>query len=486
MLLSELVADNGSQPSGFRDVEIRGLTADSRNVQAGFLFAALEGSQSNGKDFIPDALRQGAVAILLSSQANSLELKDSIILVRDQNPRRKLALMAGRFYRSQPQVIAAVTGTNGKSSVAEFTRQIWQNSNNKAASIGTLGLVYSDNIQALGHTTPEPISLHKTLDDLAKKNIDHVIVEASSHGLDQCRLDGANVIAAAYLNISHDHLDYHLNNSDYFTAKASLFSRVIAENGTAILNADDNTFNKLKKICEKRNLEIITFGSHKADISLVSYKGVGFSQELLINCFGNDYRICLNLPGKFQVYNVLAAIGLAIATGVPVKKAILSASKLKGVRGRLELIGNHPSGAPILVDYAHSAAALANVLKELRRLCCGRLVVVFGCGGNRDKEKRAEMGSIAGSIADKIFITDDNPRTESADAIRLDILSGCPNGIDIGDRKKAISSAISSLSKNDLLLVAGKGHEETQILGVSELPFDDALVIRSILEGLEE
>tara|TARA_Y100001934_G_C12383621_1_gene794176 strand:- start:3770 stop:5230 length:1461 start_codon:yes stop_codon:yes gene_type:complete len=486
VLLSELVTNISPPLNEFRDVEIKGLTADSRNVQPGFLFAALDGSCFRGRNFIPDALRQGAVAILLSDQIEDINLSDSITLITDQNPRKSLAIMAARFYQNQPQFIAAVTGTNGKSSVADFTRQIWINSNYKAASIGTLGLIQTDQIRDLQHTTPDPIELHKTLAELSKQDTNRVIIEASSHGLDQYRLDGADIIAAAHLNITHDHLDYHLDISKYLDAKAGLFSRVLSKNGTAVLNADDSAYDYFQKICSKRALRIITYGSDEADLSLKSSKALGFSQELKLRCFGSEYEVCINLPGKFQIYNALASVALAISTGVSLEDAIYCLPKLEGVRGRLELIDHHPNGAPIIIDYAHSPAAINSTLLELRKLTKGRLILVFGCGGDRDKKKRSQMGSIAESIADIVFITDDNPRNENPAKIRKDILSGCPGAFEVGDRKEAIKRAISSLKSNDMLLVAGKGHETTQILDANTLPFDDALVIRSSMGELKK
>ena len=487
MRLSELVQNGAPPPGAFRDVEVTGLAADSRDVRPGFLFAALEGTAARGTDFIPDALEQGAVAVLMPSEAEDIgPTPETVPLLRDANPRRKLALMAARFYGRQPRVVAAVTGTNGKTSVAAFTRQLWRAAGFRAGSLGTLGIVADGLTRPLRHTTPDPVTLHAALAELSDAGIDHLAIEASSHGLDQHRLDGVAVIAGAFLNVTHDHLDYHPGAEAYFRAKAGLFERVMAPGGTAVLNADVPEFDRLKELCRARQHRLITFGGAGADLALIERRGDGFGQQLVIEAFGERYDVAVALPGGFQASNLLAATGLAIATGLKPGQAIEALPSLKGVPGRLEIVARHPSGAPVIVDYAHTPDALATALGALRSHAAGRLVVVFGCGGDRDRAKRPAMGAIAADAADGIYVTDDNPRTEDAATIRDEILSACPGAHEIGDRAAAIETAIGALDEGDVLLLAGKGHETGQIVGDTVIPFDDAAVARAAVAALGE
>ena len=492
MRLSELVQNGGPPPSVFRDVDVTGLAADSRDVRPGYLFAALNGTAARGTDFIPDALDHGAVAVLMPADAEApAPVPDAVPLVRDANPRRRFAQMAARFYGRQPRVVAAVTGTNGKSSVAAFTRQIWQAAGLRAGSMGTLGIDTGDTDAgtipvSIRHTTPDPVTLHAALAALADAGVDHLAIEASSHGLDQHRLDGVAVIAGAFLNITHDHLDYHDSADAYFHAKAGLFERVMAPGGTAVLNADMPEFPRLKELCRARQHRLITFGSSAADLTLVERHEDGFGQRLVIEAFGERHEIFVALPGGFQASNMMAAAGLAIATGVAPDQAIAALGQLKGVPGRLEIVAHHPNGAPVVVDYAHTPDALSAALDALRPYVRGQLVVVFGCGGDRDREKRLVMGGIAAARADTVIVTDDNPRSEDAAAIRAEIMTACPGAAETGDRARAIGDALAMLGPGDVLLVAGKGHETGQTIGDTVIPFDDAAVAREAAHRLEE
>ncbi len=484
--LSELLSKNTVPAGTFYNLDIKGLTSDSRQVRPGYLFAAFKGSLTNGECFIQDAIEQGAVAILVSDELESNPDKESAVFLSDSNPRRKFSIMASRFYKVQPKSIVAVTGTNGKSSVAHFTQQIWDQAGFNAASIGTLGVKSNKRKQELELTTPDSVTLFKTLSELADDGISNVIIEASSHGIHQYRLDGANICAAAYLNLAHDHLDYHYDSESYLNAKAGLFRRIVNSEGTAVINSDDSAYKKMRNICSARSLKIITFGSKDADLRLIENRVNNIGQVMTINCFGDMYEINSSLPGRFQAYNMLASLGLAIATGVSTKKAIKALETLKGVPGRLELIAKRSNGAPIFVDYAHTPDALDVVLKTLRSLVSGRVILVFGCGGDRDKNKRISMGSIASKNANLVIVTDDNPRTEDPKLIRAEILAACPGALEIEDRAQAIYSAISSLNDNDLLLVAGKGHEIGQIIGRKITPFNDAEIIISSLQAINE
>ena len=475
MLLSELIPQAAAD-----DVEISGLASDSREVRPGYLFAALAGTRASGADFIPDAAARGAAAVL-APEGTDPALAAGAMLVTDPNPRRRLALVAARFYGAQPVVVACVTGTNGKTSVAEFTRQIWRASGRKAAALGTLGACAEDRRQPLRHTTPDPVTLHRVLARLAADGIDHVALEASSHGLAQHRLDGVRVAAAAFTTFSRDHMDYHSDADAYFAAKAGLFERVMAADGTAVLNADDDSAAGLAGRCRARGQRVLTYGSGDADLRLLARRDTEAGQDLSLAIAGMTHEVALPLPGAFQAHNALAALGLALATGVEAGAAVAALGAVTGVPGRLQRIAGHPAGAPVFVDYAHTPDALAAALHAVRPLVSGRLVVVFGCGGERDTGKRREMGAIAARLADRVVVTDDNPRREDPAAIRRAILDSCPGAMEIGDRGRAIRSAVGELGAGDGLLIAGKGHEREQIVGERAIAFDDAAVARSAL-----
>ncbi|HYM01715.1 MAG TPA: UDP-N-acetylmuramoyl-L-alanyl-D-glutamate--2,6-diaminopimelate ligase [Stellaceae bacterium] len=468
--------------------DIRGITSDSRNVRPGFLFAALAGSRADGGHFVDDAVARGAVAVLTDDPARFAALTQRtppVHILFDANPRRRLARMAARFYAPQPETLVAVTGTNGKTSVTAFTRQIWQRLGHRAASLGTIGIVGPNFEQPGALTTPDPVTLHRELSILARSNIDHVALEASSHGLDQFRLDGLELSAAAFTNLTRDHLDYHRDMEAYFTAKTRLFTELLPPDGTAVLNIDSPEGERLAALCRQRGQHILTFGAAAhADLRLVSARPLDAGQRLSLTVLGEARDIVLPLIGAFQASNALAALGLAIATGAPADRAVDALTLLTGAPGRLEHVATHSNGAPVIVDYAHTPDALETVLRALRAHCRGRLVTVFGCGGDRDAGKRPQMGAIADRLADVVIVTDDNPRSEDPALIRRAILAACPKAEEIADRRAAIERGVALLAPGDLLLIAGKGHERGQIVGAVTHPFDDAVVAREAVAGL--
>ena len=468
------------------DPAIAGLTLDSRKVQPGFLFAALAGAKADGASFVADAVARGASVILAGPDAPLPALDRSIVVVRDANPRRRLALIAATFAGLQPATIAAVTGTNGKSSTVHFLRQIWAALGLEAASVGTLGIVSRGLTRGAGLTTPDPVQLHGDLATLAREGVTHLAIEASSHGLDQHRLDGLTLSAAAFTNLTHEHLDYHASMDAYFDAKARLFDALLPKGGTAVVNADSDRAARLAEICALRGIRFWTYGSAGKEFRLVRDQPTPNGQHLVIEALGSRYEVELPLVGGFQASNALAALGLAVATGGDVARSVAALATLSGAPGRLQLVARHKTGAPVYVDYAHKPEALETVLATLRPFAKGRLVVVFGCGGDRDRAKRPVMGEIATRLADYAVVTDDNPRNEEPAAIRAEILHGIPigrrNWIEIrSDRHAAIERGMAALaSADDLLLIAGKGHETGQtIKGVSH-HFDDAEVAREL------
>jgi UDP-N-acetylmuramoyl-L-alanyl-D-glutamate--2,6-diaminopimelate ligase len=461
------------------DPEITGLTADSRQVQPGFLFAALQGIATDGRRFASEAVARGAVAILTDDPA-ALGLDEAarhrVAVLTDANPQRRLALCAAQFYPQRPKTIAAVTGTNGKTSVAHFTREIWQGLGHKAASLGTLGWVIGDERHPGALTTPDPVALHRTLSEIAGRGIDHAAIEASSHGLAQFRLDGLEVAAAAFTNLTRDHLDYHGTMEAYRAAKERLFTALLTPGGSAVLNADSPEFPHFAALMKARGHTIIAYGtSAAADLRLVGRQPRADGQLVLLDVFGARHTVELKLIGDFQAMNVLAALGLAVATGSEVTRAVGTLAGLTTVPGRMQLVGEK-NGAAIFVDYAHTPDALKTVLAAARPHTRGKLAVVFGAGGDRDPGKRPLMGQACADAADILYVTDDNPRTEDAAAIRRAVLAAAPGAREIGDRRRAIHVAIAALEPGDLLVIAGKGHESGQIVGRETLPFDDATV----------
>jgi UDP-N-acetylmuramoyl-L-alanyl-D-glutamate--2,6-diaminopimelate ligase len=467
------------------DPEIVGLTADSRQVKPGFLFAALRGTQRDGRAFARDAVAQGAAAILTDDPAALAFGPDGsgrVAIIRDANPQRRLALFAARFYPRQPRTIVAVTGTNGKTSAAHFTREIWSALGYPAASLGTLGLVSPAVRRAGALTTPDPVGLHRDLFELAEAGIHHVAIEASSHGLAQFRLDGVTLAAAAFTNLTRDHLDYHGTMDSYRAAKDRLFTALLTPRGAAILNADSPEFPRLAELCRERGHKVIAYGrSAAAALRIVERLPRAFGQIITAELFGRRHTIDLPLVGDFQAMNVLAALGLVVATGVGPDAALPALKGLSGVPGRMQRVGESAAGGAVFVDYAHTPDALNSVLAALRPHAERRLAIVFGAGGDRDRGKRPLMGRVAAELADLVYVTDDNPRIEPAAQIRHAILAAAPHAIEIGDRRAAIAAAIAELRRGDVLVIAGKGHETGQILGSDILPFDDVAVAREAL-----
>jgi len=461
------------------ETDITGLTCDSRRVEPGFLFAAIPGTQTDGRNFVADAMARGAAAVLAPS--GSIIDAGSVPLLTTANPRRQYALMAANFFGDQPATIAAVTGTNGKTSVVSFLRQIWAQVGIKAASAGTLGITADGFEDRASLTTPDPADLHRNLSDLTDAGIDHLALEASSHGLDQHRLDGVRVALAAFTNLTRDHLDYHGGMDGYLSAKLRLFTDIMADGGTAVINADAAHGEVVKDACRARNLNIMTFGQAGKDVVLTNSETLSDGHLIELTAGGTAARIKLPLVGGFQVSNALCALTLAIASGVEAEAAIGCLPTLEGVRGRVQLAGHHANGAVVYVDYAHTPDALLSVLQALRHHVKGRLHLVFGCGGDRDAGKRSEMGSVAQLHADKVIVTDDNPRTEDAAKIRSQILGAASNALEIADRAQAIAAAVQGLGPDDLLVVAGKGHEQGQIIGDESHPFDDVEVVEAAL-----
>lgn len=470
MKLSDLSVAGADIPADALALDVQAITADSRAVRPGSLFVALAGAKSDGAKFAADAVAKGAVAVLASSDAVLPDL--SVPLLRSDEPRRALALMAARFFGKQPAVAVAVTGTSGKTSVAEFTRQIFAGCGLQAASVGTIGVVRPDGGVYGSLTTPDPVTLHETLADLADSGVTHLAFEASSHGLDQHRLDGVELTAGGFTNLGRDHLDYHPDIESYLNAKLRLFRDLLKPGQRAVINADDTYTIAVQDAAKARGLEIMTVGERGEALRLENVSVEGFAQRLTVRHAGGTQTVKLPLLGTYQASNALIAAGLAIAAEQETEQVIGQLASLKGVKGRLDIVGEARGGMAV-VDYAHKPEALAAVLDALRPFATGRLICVFGCGGDRDRGKRPIMGQIAERKADIVIVTDDNPRTENAASIREEILAAAPNAQEIGDRAEAISSAVQMLGKGDVVVVAGKGHETGQIVGDTVLPFSD-------------
>ena len=479
MAATKSLADLGLRAREGREARITGLTADSRQVKPGFLFAALPGSKVHGGEFIQYALRMEAGAILTDREGAEMakaELAGSqAALVVAEEPRQALAYAAALWFGHQPDTVVAVTGTSGKTSVATFTRQIWQALALKAANLGTMGIL-GDFHGKLAHTTPEPITLHSALAEMAAEGIDHAAMEASSHGLDQYRLDGVRLKAAAFTNFSQDHLDYHADFDEYFAAKAGLFARVLPEEGTAVINVDDARGPEMAAIARGRGQRLVTIGhAATADIQIVAQRFDATGQDLRFVWNGKPYLVRLPLIGGFQAENVLAAAALVAASGPHTPDEIArTLPGLTTVRGRMELAATRTNGATVFVDYSHKPGALASALQSLRPHVMGRIICVFGAGGDRDRLKRPLMGEAAAQYADLVIVTDDNPRSEDPAAIRAEVMKGCPEATEVGDRAEAILRGVDALQPGDALLIAGKGHETGQIIGSDIYPFDDA------------
>jgi len=479
MNLADLPLEGARFDPRFAGLALTGIAADSRKVKPGDVFVAVPGTKADGLAFVPQAIAGGAAAIVAEKAA---AVPAQIAFIQVANARRALALAAAAFFPRQPATIAAVTGTSGKTSVAAFTRQIWSALGLQAASIGTIGVVSPHGEKYGSLTTPDPVELHRTLDALAGEGVSHLALEASSHGLDQHRLDGVRVSAGAFTNLSRDHLDYHPSIEAYLAAKLRLFEDLIVSGGTAVIGVDDCYAGQVAAAAEKRGLKIMTVGAQGEDIKLLGGEIDGFAQRLAIAHGGRTYTIKLPLVGAFQVENAAIAAGLCIATGSEPARVFAALEKLQGAKGRLELAGAK-SGAPIFIDYAHKPDALKKTLEALRPYAKGKLVVVFGAGGDRDAGKRPIMGRIAAENADRVIVTDDNPRSENPAAIRAAILAEAKGAAEIGDRRQAIRSAIADLKSGDVLLIAGKGHETGQIVGDRVLPFSDHEAVAAALRG---
>lgn len=477
MLLSQVINTE-------HNIVIEGLTADSRQVRPGYVFVAVPGSKANGADFIGDALMHGA-SVIVAPPGTTLPDDSRSVLIEVENTRLALAQMAAKFYGQQPDVIVAVTGTSGKTSVVSFTQQLWELFGiEQSASLGTLGVRGSGLIRSGSLTTPDTVSLQAALADLSAAGITHLAMEASSHGLDQYRLDGVTVTAAGYTNLSRDHLDYHTDMEAYFVAKSRLFSEVLKRNGVAVLNADDAYFERLSEICLGSQHKILSYGKNGKDIRIVERDLRPHGQYLKLDVMGQRFEVTIPLVGEFQVMNALCALGLVLAGDGDVQSVTPLLAQLHGVSGRLELVPGHPNGAAVYVDYAHKPAAVEAVLNTLRPHTQGRLVTVIGCGGNRDAGKRPIMGRIASGLSDIVVVTDDNPRHENPADIRAAMMEGAPDAMEIGDRREAIQWAVDRLQEGDVLVIAGKGHEQGQIIGDTVEPFDDVEEAKKAIESL--
>ncbi|WP_138468468.1 UDP-N-acetylmuramoyl-L-alanyl-D-glutamate--2,6-diaminopimelate ligase [Poseidonocella sp. HB161398] len=484
------LAELGLHAKAGREARITGIALDSRRVGEGNLFAALPGSKIHGAAFVPAALEQGAAAILTDPEGAKLAtgalIGSGAALIVTEDAREALSAAAALWYGAQPETAVAVTGTNGKTSVATFTRQIWEALGRKAVNLGTTG-IEGGYAAPLHHTTPDALTLHKHLAAMAAEGVTHLAMEASSHGLDQRRLDGVSLAAGAFTNFTQDHLDYHHTFEAYFEAKAGLFARLLGDDGVAVVNLDDPRGLDIAELAESRGQEVIGVGhSEAAELRITGQRYDGSGQDLRFNWQGQPYQTRLSLIGGFQALNVLCAAGLAIAAGEEPGEVFEVLPRLRTVRGRMQHVATRGNGGTVFVDFAHTPDAVATALRALRPHVLGNLVVVLGAGGDRDMTKRPLMGEAAAQYADQVIVTDDNPRSEDPAAIRAMVMAGCPGALNIGDRAEAILRGVDALGPGDALLIAGKGHETGQTVGDTVYPFDDAeqaSVAVSALEG---
>lgn len=474
MRLSELLGEKAGLHGA---LEISGITADSREVRPGFVFAALSGGLTDGARFVADAVERGAVAVIAERP-----LRAGVPVFAGEDARRCLALMAARFHGAQPETVVAVTGTSGKSSTVWFLRQLWQALGHDAASLGTIGLHTAAGARGGSLTTPDPVALHRTVAGLARDGIGHLALEASSHGLVQRRLDGLRLAAGVFTNLGHDHLDYHRDAADYLHAKLRLFRRLLPAGAPALINADTPVAQVAMRTARDAGLSVRTYGRGVADYAFRILEATLAGQCAVLSHAGRAHELRLPLVGAFQVENVVAALATAHMLGDDLERLLTACARLTGAPGRLEHAGSVDGGAAF-IDYAHKPDALRAVLETVRPHAGGRLVCVFGCGGDRDRTKRPEMGRIAALLADIVIVTDDNPRGEAAAAIRTEIMAGCPDATEIGDRRQAIAHAVGLLRQGDILVVAGKGHETGQLVGDAVLPFDDMAETRAAIRA---
>jgi UDP-N-acetylmuramoyl-L-alanyl-D-glutamate--2,6-diaminopimelate ligase len=455
---------------------VTGFAIDHRKVAPGTVFGAFEGARVNGEAFISAAVAGGAIAVVARPQAKV----EGAVHIADANPRERFARLAASYFAPFPPITAAVTGTNGKTSTVELTRQLWRMAGHHAASIGTLGVTTADDRVSTGLTTPDIVTFLSNVAGLAREGVSHVAFEASSHGLSQYRTEGLPVRAAAFTNLSRDHLDYHGDMAAYFSAKLRLFSEVLDADGTAVVWADDPSSPRVIDLARERGNRLITVGTRGETLKLVSRDPTLLGQGLVIEAEGRAIKVSLPLIGAYQAANALTAAGLVLATGGDVAATLAALARLQPVRGRLERAVIARSGAPVYVDYAHTPDALEAAISALKPHAAGRLIVVFGAGGDRDMGKREAMGAIAAAMSDHVIVTDDNPRSEDPAAIRAMVMKGAPGAVEIGSRRDAIGAAIAEAGSDDIVLVAGKGHEQGQIVGDLVLPFDDVGVAREM------
>lgn len=457
---------------------VTGFAIDHRKVAPGAVFGAFKGARFNGEDFIPAAVAAGSIAVVAAPDAKV----EGAAHIADPEPRRAFARLAAQFFRPVPETVVAVTGTNGKTSIVEMTRQLWRMAGERAASIGTLGVTTPDESVATGLTTPDIVTFLSNMTGLAREGVTHVAYEASSHGLSQFRNEGLPVAAGAFTNLSRDHLDYHADMEDYFAAKMRLFDEVVADGGTAVIWMGDDWSQRACEHARARGLGVFTVGEQARGIRLLAHIPSQLGQELELEHGGRTFKVVLPLIGAYQAANALVAAGLVISTGGDAQQTFEALSRLQPVRGRLERAAITSVGAPVYVDYAHTPDALGAAIAALRPHAAGRVITVFGAGGDRDKGKRAPMGEVAAAHSDLVIVTDDNPRGEDAAAIRSMVLQGAPGAREIGDRRAAIAAAIAEAGAGDIVLIAGKGHEQGQIIGAEDnmriLPFDDVSVAR--------
>jgi UDP-N-acetylmuramoyl-L-alanyl-D-glutamate--2,6-diaminopimelate ligase len=475
MKLTEFLGHDATADASAAAVDIVGITADSRAVKPGYLFAAMPGSKLDGARFVAQAIEAGATAVLVGNDV-LLPVGPKVAVVRSHDPRLSLAQMAARFYRHQPQTIVAITGTSGKTSTAYFVRQIWAGLGLKAANLGTLGLIRPDGSTTESLTTPDPVTLHAMLAELAQDGVEHLAMEASSHGLDQRRLDGVRLTAGAFLNLGHDHLDYHKDAEEYFQAKLRLFNELLPEGAPAVINADSGEAERVTEVSYSRGLKVMTVGAKGKFLRVTSQASDGFNQRVTLWHEGEKLELSIPLIGGYQASNALIAAALCIGAGAPPDGVFSRLAHLKGVPGRLEMVGG-ARGGMVVIDYAHKPDALKAALAALRPFATGRLICVFGCGGDRDRAKRPIMGHIATELADTVIVTDDNPRTEIPATVRAEIMTGARGATEIGDRREAIRAGVAMLGQGDVLLVAGKGHETGQYVMGEVLPFSDHAVV---------
>jgi len=454
--------------------EVSGFAIDHRKVARGTVFGAFKGSRFNGEDFIADAIGAGAVAVVARPEATV----QGAVHIADAEPRRAFARLAAKFFAPFPETVVAVTGTNGKTSTVELTRQLWRMAGHHAASIGTLGVTTADDQVSTGLTTPDIVTFLSNMAGLAREGVTHAAFEASSHGLSQYRTEGLPVRAGAFTNLSRDHLDYHGTMEAYLEAKLRLFTEVIDEDGAAVVWMDDGASARVAELASERGVRLFTVGTKGETLKLVKREPTQLGQTLTIEAEGKSFQVKLPLIGAYQTANALTAAALVCATGGAIGQTLENLSRVQPVRGRLERAAISKAGAPIYVDYAHTPNGLRAAIEALRPHATGRLITVFGAGGDRDRGKRPEMGAVAAELSDRVIVTDDNPRSENAAAIRKDVLAGAPSATEIGGRREAIAAAIGEARSGDIVLLAGKGHEQGQIVGDKVLPFDDVTVAR--------